>query len=311
MKLLATHNDLDGTGSLILSKYFNLGFDQTIVLDYNFEETKQNKKDKILEFSDISFTDFCPSKNFLLLLLDQGKTISIYDHHESSKWCNDIIHKNLKVYHDMTSSGTKIFFNNYIKTIFKRVKLIIFDFVHLVNTYDCWKITSPLWEESQNLNRLLYKMMDWDSEDQIYSRFIEAIIKKLDLLSKWEWSNYEARLIHSAVEQENKVYLESKSILQKRKDDRGKTFGLFKASSKISIVCSRLLAENLDLDYIICINMYKKDECKLSCRSLGFNTTTLSIFDGHKEASGGQMDSIEDIDKLWKGEINSITYKNT
>lgn len=310
MKVLATHNDLDGIGNKILSLYFGLDFNKYIILDYNFERTDEELVNSLLEYDTIYFTDFCPSKEFLEKALGLNKQIYIYDHHDSSLWVKDMQYSNLKVYHSLDMCGTKIFCNFYIKSIFGRLPLIIDYFVQLINTYDTWQITSFLWEESQNLNRILYKTIDWNADSQSsYNRFVKLMLVKLDTYPSWRWTNYEIRLIEEDKQKEKRILEESNQILQKRYDEKGKKFGLFKARSKISIVCANLLQRHKDLDYIICINTFKENENKLSCRSLGFDTTQLSIFEGHKEASGGQMGSKEEINDFWEGFINSIPYK--
>lgn len=311
MKVLATHNDLDGCAPIVLSKYFALDFDDYVILDYNFERTNNQLKEQLLSYDEIYFTDFCPTKEFLIDLLKMNKKVWIFDHHDTSSWVKEISNTNLKVYHDITICGTLIFYRNYIKPLFKRISSVVYYFVSLVNVYDTWKINDSLWDEAQNLNRVLYKTINWDLDQQhVYDSFIKTIIDKLDNLSEWRWSSYEYRLIQQDIEKEARILRESEEILQKRVDDRGKIFGLFKASSKISIVCSKLLAKYVDLDYVICINTFKLDEFKLSCRSLGFDCTQLDIFSGHKEAAGGALSSIEEIDKFWNGEMYSLRYKN-
>ncbi len=310
MKLLFSHNDLDGVGSILLYKYFNLDFDKSMIGDYNFEETKEEQKNEILTYDKVYFTDFCPSEEFLNKLLELNKKVWIYDHHESSLFCKEIKHDNLIVFHDLTKSGTKIFYENFIKITLKRVPIIVEQLIELIDTYDCWKIKSELWEEAQNLNRVLYATMNWDTDSQyVYNDFIVGMLDKMKKYNKWQWSFEEQRIIKNAKDKEDNVYKKSNEMLQVRKDEKGKMFGLFKASSKISIVCARLLERYSGLDYIICINTFKPEEKKLSIRSLGFDCTQLQNVYGHKEAAASVFETIEEINDFWNGRIWSIRYK--
>jgi oligoribonuclease NrnB/cAMP/cGMP phosphodiesterase (DHH superfamily) len=307
------HCDLDGIAGKVLSKYFVQEFDDYIILDYNFERTDEVLKNRILEFDYIVFSDFCPPKEFIENLLSLNKVVYIYDHHDSSEWIKEINHKNLVVVHDLNRCGTKIYYEEFIKPQFNRIPKIVNDLVKLVDTYDLWKLNDPLWEEAQNLNRVLYKVIDWNSDFQNqWESFIDLILRKLYNCNEWMWTDYEQKLIKIAIDKENKIYNESNNMLQKRVDEKGNKFGIFKASSKISIVCSRLLKEHLDLEYIICINTFKlaeQKEFRLSVRSREFDCTQLEGVEGHKEAAALVLDKFDMFNDLLNGKINSIKYK--
>jgi oligoribonuclease NrnB/cAMP/cGMP phosphodiesterase (DHH superfamily) len=314
-KILCYHSDMDGVGNKILALYFGLNFDYMLMVDYNFEETKQETINKILEFNEIFFTDFCPSKDYLLKLLDLNKKVWIYDHHLSSEFCKEIKHENLIVSHDKNRCGTKIFFEDYIKKEVENIDFIdninvLNHFITLVDTYDCWRQDDKLWQEADSLNKLLYKMLLWDVDPQHqYDNFVDIILEKLDTLTEWKWTTKEMRLVQEARDREDRIYNESNKMLKKRIDEKDFKFGIFKAGANISVVCSRLLKEHEDLEYIICINTFKPEGCKISIRSKVFDCTQLNFADGHEQACGGALPSLEYVNDFWDAKIYTLGYK--
>lgn len=309
-KLHSYHSDLDGIGGKILSLYFGLDYDKYIQLDYDFERTSDWIKEEIFKYDEVVFTDFCPSKEYLEKLLELGKKVFIADHHESSLWIKEMSHPNLTVHHDKMRSGTKIYFYEFIKPLYSRIPQVVYDFVDRVDVYDLWLLESPLREEAENLNRLLYKRIAWNADPQIqYDPFVDNILKKLDYLSEWKWTEEDLKAIKSAKDKEMLVYKQSMKMLQTRTDERGLKFGLFKASSKISIICSMILTEYAGLDYIIAINTFSPTEYKLSLRSKGFDVTQLENVSGHKEAGATKFETKEQLDEFWENTNKSIPYK--
>jgi oligoribonuclease NrnB/cAMP/cGMP phosphodiesterase (DHH superfamily) len=314
MKFCWVDADLDGVSSYLLIEFFAIKFDMIEVFDYKKrDEDEEAFINKMKEYDDITFIDCSPTQNILSKIL--GKRISIYDHHDGSEWIKNIKDENLKVFHDQTRCGTKIFFQEYIQDLFPRYPEIIDEYVTLVDTYDMWKIDDLLWESAKDLNYLMYRMFNWSSEKDgyyKYKRFFQSMLKKFDNDEKIIYTDREKELIQMAREKEEEMYIQAKQVMQIRKDSKNKTFGLIYLHSNISVVCSRLLRDMNELDYIICINAYKNYWEKMSCRAIKgkFNTTDLEIFEGHIEASGtGANFSKQDIMDFWTGKIQSLEYK--
>jgi oligoribonuclease NrnB/cAMP/cGMP phosphodiesterase (DHH superfamily) len=322
MTLLLSHNDLDGQGALILSFYFGLRIDNFYICDYKDREYPEYKN-MFKAFDKIIFTDFSPTKDHLIELLEMGKNVEIYDHHLSSEELLEVreLYKgNLVLVHDKERSGTKIFYEEYLKNgSFEKSKIkeSVNKFVNLVNVYDLYLTDNPIWNEALNLNRVLYGMLSYkENQYNKYKKFIANILNKLYNNSVWVWSEEENKIIERDQAKENRLFENALYNLKERVDDRGNKFGLFTESSKISILCHRILKERKDLKYVICINTYSGEDGtgwkKLSARSRNeeeFNTLDLEGFNGHKCASGRECE-IEFSKCLYAGEIPDIRYRN-
>ncbi len=306
-RILISHIDADGLGSIILCKYFNIQFTDMIIL--NYDEFQQDIVDYIYTYDDIWFTDLSPSEEMYKELIDAGKTVHIYDHHESSLW---LVGKP-NVFHDLERCGTKIFYEEYVKTLFPRVKPIVRQLVELIDTYDRWQKDSPLWEDAKNLaHRLLYQLVDWNEPGLgKFTPFVEKQIRKLENLNEWRFLDSEMEKINKAIVREEEAYQKACKMMRYRIDTKGRKFVLFMASAKISITASRFLeaSENADIDYCIIINTYGGINGHLSCRSrLGvFDCTSLYHFNGHKEAAGADAESHVAVN-LWEETIWCMPY---
>ena len=90
---------------------------------------------------------------------------------------------------------------------------------------------------------------------------------------------------------ENRIYVQAESQIEFRQDLKGKTFGIVCLSSKISITAYNLLRAFSEMEYIVIVSTYQGINGKLSCRSReGFDCRDLSLFEGHKQAAGGEVD---------------------
>jgi hypothetical protein len=128
----------------------------------------------------------------------------------------------------------------------------------------------------------------------------------------WFWYSNELAGIENKKQKEEYAYFQAVKILQKRVDSKGKAFGLFKASSIISITCSKLLEDNTDLDYIVVINTWDGFQ-KISVRARegsNFNVTDLKYCDGHVLAGGGQLPTEDYAIAFYNGFIVSLPYKD-
>lgn len=309
LNLLITHIDSDGLGAGILAEHFSLQFDKIVYWDYAFELVPEN--DELMKkCSSIVLVDLSFSEEYYNSIIAQGIIVEIYDHHESSKWING----KENCVHDLTRSGTKIFFEEYVSKFVSRFRPVVYEFVNLVHTYDTWEKESPLWKEALNLQRVLYKYAAWDIPDKrtAYDRFFTAVQRKFEGQEYWSWNSTEIRYIQEAISREDEVYRAALSQLQYRIDSKGNKFAIFTAGGKISFVCDRLLREDkIDVKYVVCLNSYKGLNGKLSFRSLPevFDCTTIGVANGHIGASGGTI-SKEDAESFWVKDDWTFKYKD-
>lgn len=309
-KLLISHTDLDGHGGIALAKYFNsiLQFNSMISADYGFEEDLEVWK-FVKSFQTIIFSDLSIPKEKVDELRDEGLKVEIYDHHSKADWLKDDKDSSF----DLERCGTKIFWQDYIRPRIGRYPAIIDEFVELVDTYDLWKQDSHLWEKAKNLNNVLMGLKNWDEKDPIPATqaFYDLFNKKIQNQKHWEETRQELEIIEKANKREEEVYQKSMKLMQIRIDSKGRTFGIFPITSKISIVCSRILQEEENLDYIVAFNTWGGLNGKLSFRSRnGFNCNEIGVANGHDAAAGGQI-SIEDSFKFLEKKNLAFTYNDT
>ncbi|MDR2409614.1 MAG: hypothetical protein LBE13_16100 [Bacteroidales bacterium] len=284
--LLCIHSDLDGISNEVLAQFFNPGFDKTVSYDYEFFDDP-NKIQIFFETDNIVFSDISPTQEIYDKLILSGKNIKIFDHHESSIW---IKHKPGCV-HDNNRSGTKILFEEYVLSRFARYKPIVREFVEMVSVYDLWELDSLLRPMSEDLQRVFVKYGNWGLDDNLarHDRFISAMTKKFKKRDKFSWNPTELMYIQEAKASEDKAYQEAMSMLQIRKDNMGKRFGVYSAWGKISIVCHRMLnVDNMNVDYLVCAQTFHNKWGTMSLRSRKgeFDLTELAGVKGHKSSAG-------------------------
>jgi len=302
--VLLTHSDLDGTGCLVVTDYFNLDFTRVKVC--NYEEMSDDEYFCMLsDFDEVWYADFSPETESLYnRLIEAEKTVFIFDHHESSKW----VKGKENCFHDDNKCGTKLFYE-YFRT--RRDPTILKDFIELVNVYDLWLLEDPRREEAENLNRILYGSLQYYFKGlSRYKRFVgEIIIKLKSGRDRWFLDDSDNGKIARAIEKEAKEFAKALKMLQRRVDSKGNTFGVFKACSKISQSCSKLLNSLTDVSYVICLNTWDGMNGKFSIRSRkdDFNLLQLEGCKGHEEAAGGSL-SPGDALKFWEGKIYDFPY---
>lgn len=297
--VLITHTDLDGISCAIIAKYFNLP-DDILFVDYG-RDMVAPLVSKIREHDEIWITDLCIEQTVYESL--KGKEYTIIDHHEgTSEYADDE-----NVVFDMTKSGTRLLFE-HLKSTKKRIPTVVSEFVELVDTYDMWKDNTSLFEIAKKLHMLLYRTIFWQSKGyEKYKRFIVDQLMKFRFLPNFDFTNHEKLLIKQAIEKEKEEYRKAYNGIQRRRDKKGRKFGLIKAGSNVSSVCSKILADNPSMDYIICINTYKPEQGKVSGRTKreDFDLNDLNVIQGHARAAGGEFDPIF-LDMLWEGGYNNI-----
>ena len=305
-RLICSHVDLDGLGSILIYLYFKekriipgMDFDTYMLLDYGWEQLPENIT-YVSSFDEVVMADISAPKEYIDQIRAKGTRVRIFDHHLSSEWLKD----DPDAVWDSTRSGTRLFWEEYARPLVRRYPTIIRELVERVDTYDCWREDSSLWGEAKALNSVLYGMKNYQAGNEIDSNkeFIEAMLRKFDLFpDEWTWLPKEKRMIADSIKRENELYEQARKEMKIRVDTKERLFGVFPLGSKISLVCSRILKECDGLDYVICINSFHGINGKLSFRTKR-EDLDLNMFagvNGHAVAAGAQV-SPEMADRIWK-----------
>lgn len=302
-RLVGSHLDLDGLGSIVLYKYFQdrvpeMNFDSFMLIDYGWEQIPENIS-YMASFDEVILADISAPKEYIDQIRAKGTRVRIFDHHLSAEWLKD----DFDSVWDKERSGTRIFWEEYVCKYVRRCPPVIRHFVDLVDAYDCWRENSPLWRDAKGLNSVLYGMKNWKAGNEIDSNreFMDHILRKLDLYpNEWIWMEKEKRLIEEAERREIELYERAEKEMRIRIDDQGKYFAIFPCGSKISLTCSSILKNNPGLDYCVCINSFRGINGKLSFRTkTDMNLNCFAGVNGHASAAAGQV-TPEMADKIWK-----------
>lgn len=262
----------------------------------------------VSEFNTIVIADLTLNQEKVNNWINDGKTVNIFDHHSATQWIEEYAGS----VWDQNRSGTKIFWEEFLRPKIGRYKPIIDEFVELVDTYDLWKKDSSLWEEAKDLNNVLYGVINYSEKDLLdkIMPFYDLMSKKFSKLDNWRWTKKEIDVINRAHLREEEMYTKAMNTISYREDSKGKLFAVIMISSKISLVSSRILEEQDFLDYLIVINTYGGITGKLSFRSSrGFICHDICVANGHDAASGGKI-SPEDAKEFWDDESLSFKYND-
>jgi oligoribonuclease NrnB/cAMP/cGMP phosphodiesterase (DHH superfamily) len=287
--ILVSHSDADGLGSVILARHFGLPFDKIICFDYGFEDEAVAVQ-ILYDSENIVVADLALTPSLHDDLLAKGKTVQVFDHHETSQW---IAQKPGCVWDDKRS-GTKIFFDEYVKPRIGRYRPVVREFVDLVDVYDRWDLASPLRPLSEDLQRVFVKYGNWDLDDALvrHDRYIMAMLRKLQNDTSFSWNNVELMYIRDAKASEDKAYNDAIAMLQIRRDNKGHRFGVYSSWGKISMVCHRILnVDNVDIDYLVVAQTFHNKWGTMSFRSREgkFNLMELARVAGHKASAGATL----------------------
>lgn len=312
--LFITHNDLDAAGSIIVSKLFSLSVTDYMFCGYDgiYDE---NDDEVVLDipktYDRILVTDISCNAKMYKFLKEHCTTLGIFDHHPTTEAIAD----KPEVFWSSEKSGTEVFYDEIKKGKTAHPKWD--QFVHMVSAYDLWKLEHPLREMSEDLNRLFFRILNYNNKGVYgqYKYFIDTQVSKLldENLLSFEFDDWEQTHIEAAKEKEYKEYLAATKNMQIKVDDLGNKYIIYHGSSKVSIVCSRILAENKDIVYILNFNTYsgssrKRINGRVSARSTGFDVTTLQGIHGHKEAGGGSF-SESKLKRIWYYQNQHLGYK--
>jgi oligoribonuclease NrnB/cAMP/cGMP phosphodiesterase (DHH superfamily) len=295
--VLISHTDLDGICTPILAQHFDLPFDKVICCDYGFEDEAAAVQ-VLYDSENIVVADLALTPELHDRLLAQGKFVQVFDHHESSQWLKNTPN----CCWDGRRSGAKIFFDEYVKPRIRRYRPVVQEFVDLVDVYDRWDLTSPLRPASEDLQRVFVKYGNWDLDNALarHDRYITAMLRKLQKNDHFGWNNVERMYIRDAKVSEDKAYNEALAMLQIRRDNKGRRFGIFSAWGKISMTCHRMLnVDNMDVDYLVCAQTFHNKLGTMSFRSREgkFDLTELAGVAGHKASAGAAL-TPEDVKRF-------------
>ena len=323
---LISHVDLDGVSVVIVAKLLGLleMEDHPTLLDYSQlyvdEEETISAVPTNENYSKVYYADLGISEPIYSSLTEfYGKeNVFFFDHHQQSLLFGD----KENVYADENKCGTKIFYD-YLKSG-KRVPTILDNFVNIVDAYDRWLLDSPLREQSENLNRVLYRMVKWNAKNNYLKArpFIDYQIKKFlsqtgTKAREFFFTDYEKYQIQLAIEKEEREYQYALENVKKREDSQGREFLIFHGSSKISYICNRMLKENPHSQYVVAVNTFtgnprvREITGRISVRSREdeFDCTHLKGVEGHIAAAGGMLNP-QFVHDLYNKDDYELGYKN-
>ena len=304
-RILCVHTDLDGLGSVLIYLYFKekrvipgMDFDTYMIIDYGWEQIPENI-DYMTSFEEVIMADISAPKEYIDQIRARGTRVRIFDHHLSSEWLKD----DSDSVWDKERSGTRIFWEEYARPLVRRYPLALKQFIYLVDAYDSWREDSPLWSEAKDLNSVMYGLKNYNAGNEIDSNkdFIETTLRKLDLFpNEWTWLPKEKKIIQDSLKREQDLYNKAMEEIKIRVDRKERIFGLITLGSKISLVSSKILADNLAMDYLICINSFHGINGKLSFRTRrkDFDLNCFAGVHGHAQAAGAKV-TPEMANKIW------------
>lgn len=308
--LILSHTDLDGLGIVCLADYYKdiIKYDDLCMANYGDFEEGRHSYELLKQFDTIWYFDFSPDLKSRQIIEENNIKCICGDHHEAVKedlmnWSYD---KFSYIYKE-DQCGTKIFFEFLKKEFNIQYSTSIEEFSELVNTYDLWQKDSVLWTKAQNLNRLLYKSLEYYKDGFAkYKFFIECIKHKFDFLDNFEFNKLEMKKINDDIKKEDDLFFDiinnAGSKIKTRKDELGRHFSVIKLNSKISAIANRLLEKYKKLDYVIAINCFDKNKPGVSLRSKEHvNLLEYENVKGHENAAGYENVTQEIIDNLWDG----------
>jgi len=307
--ILITHQDLDGEGCFVLGEHFQTKLEIDYIMGENYDFDNNPELIEFIEtFDRIIITDLSVSEETAKRWKEMGKLLHFFDHHGGTKWIENYGESKW----DDTRCGTLIFWQEFIKPKVKRYPKIIDQFAELVDVYDCWRQENPLWGEAKNLNSVLYGIKNYNPSLSPYEQaepFYKLMLKKFQKLPEWRWTKQELEIIERSNKREQEMYDRARDNLSIRMDSRGLWFGVCMIPSKISLVASRILEEEENLDYLILINSYGGVSGKISSRSRnGFVCPSLACIEGHDPAAATQL-SPEKAIELFENKSLCFKYK--
>lgn len=308
------HNDLDGISPIILNRYYKIDYYKEI--STNYEE--KGEHDSLRQFTNLEkviYVDFTPDEEAYEIIRQKDLECIVIDHHISQ--FDNMTEKakdnpKLTYIFDNEKSGTLLYYEYLTETLNYEKKDIVGYFCNLVSTYDLYNKQSPLWTKAQNLNRLLYKVINWANRGTLamYDFFINGQLWKLENCESYSFNKFEETKIDADIKAEKDIlneFISGKRRIKTRVDEQGRYFAVIILNKKVSAIASLLLERYKKLDYIVIINDYEKDCKKVSLRSKEhINLLEFEGVKGHKNACGYPNVDNQFCDDLWMGKVYSL-----
>jgi len=310
-----TDGDLDGIGSLIVSKIFvepvckKIDYYSTFDRDLPVFDLKKAEEADI-----IIFTDLAPfSLSFYNQINKDLNKVYIFDHHATTR---SILSELPNYFFDIERCGSKIFFDFLSQDV--KVKKSLIEFIDLIQTYDLFQTDSPIWRQAKGLNNLLFALVDWNLKNEGVSfhlaseKFINSQINKLINRDTFFFTPLEKELIFKAENKEKQYFKQAKVSLKIRQDNSGNNYGVFSCASKISLVSHLLLNDlNGKVDYLVGFSTWDKNNTKISLRSgkNGIDVSTIASLwggGGHKNSAGIDFKEKEKLNDFLEGKFHLI-----
>ena len=274
MRLLISDSDLDGMGSIILSKAFDIKFDK-IEISTPQKMNSINIISKISAYDEIVITDLSLDEVNMKKFISE-RNITIYDHHITSNYLNK--KEFTGSISDSSRCGTKIYIEEYVKkhcTINESAKR----FVELIDVYDRWQQNNTLWPLACKLNKV-FQYHKWNN-----NYFIEKFAREIqnDYFEFDEEDERNAEIINQEID----YSVDFSDNLLKIFTNNNIRYGITYYLNYSSEVGNKLINKH-NLTYILMINN-KYQDCVSARSKPNFDLTLINGLHGHKNAAGGKF----------------------
>ena len=274
--LLFTHqNDIDGMGSIVLSKLAFQNVDyiacKTFDLPKKFTEFINNQK--IYNYDKIFITDLCLEENLLKFINEDEilkHKIVIIDHHETynKEKYTRYPFVNIKIRNEKgLCSGTSLFYEYLIQNELLKETNIILEFVELTRQHDTWEWKNIYHNEKSRELAILFDTLGLEG-------YIDFLYEKLKTQQEFNFTKIESILINNKkIEINNTIKEYLKNIHYKN------ILGLKGAIFFINYEFRNELADylkdnNYDIDFVMMISLDKES---VSYRSIKSNVSVRKI----------------------------------
>lgn len=300
MRLILTHNDLDGVGSalMLLQKDKDI---KTKVEFLDYETIDQRILEVIRKlpiFPDISvyITDICPLEKTCEKIDEinsDGAGITLFDHHITRSW----VQKYRWAHFDPKVSATMLLFN----TLFDGKLCFEKDFALAVNAYDMWQITSGYRHRGEELAALLQLLGQ--------EKFLSVFSKNINADTNSPWQEIISTLLDNRQLAVNEARLRLPR-LPRHMDNRGQIYAIIFVPEYISEIGSNLLrdSEGEDLKYIVLVNPIS-NTCSLRARNKEIDVGEIAKRfhgGGHAAASGFPFQMLQGLEDQIVALLNKL-----
>lgn len=310
-KIVFVDSDLDGTFCRLLFEWFEPDTEILQSSTGGLLNTLIQNLD-LSHFSTVGFADLSPSREIYDQIQAAGKTIFMWDHHETTRVKTLAGIDNNNYYYDLGRCSTRLVYDYFRDLHPDMDRDCIREAVMRVDAYDRWEDGSPLFQDGKNLNNILLRHVQENrmmSDTKGYDKFVDIQFKKFLLHDHFEFLDNELMIIAEENKKEDTKFKRIKKTISLRKDRENRLFGYFELDSKISIICSRILKEFPQLDYVLVYNLFE-DNGKFSLRTrkehIQVNTLAEKYGNGgHKQAAGLRFlpEQREFVDNLRNGTV--------